>query len=81
MSGIIQILDEHGFILGHVDPATGDQPARLVSIEAVEQGARLAAIIEAAKDLLSELDEHAQNLEPNPGQSAYMERLRRALAE
>lgn len=74
MSDIVQIIDEDYRILGHISPKTADQPARLVSIEAV-------AIIEAARDLLAELDTHAKDKEPSPGQRAYMERLRAALAE
>lgn len=48
---------------------------------AAVQADQVAAIIAAATDLLSELDVHAQDQEPNPGQRACMERLRAALAE
>ena len=81
MSDAIQIFDETGFILGHVVPAVGAQPARLVSIESEAQGVRLAGIIKAATDLLGELDKHEQDWEPSPGLSAYKAHLRKALAE
>lgn len=41
---------------------------------------RMAAIVEAATELLDELDAHANEQEQHPGQRTQMERLRDALA-
>lgn len=50
--------------------------------ERMDEAARLrmAAIVEAATELLDELDAAAHEQEPHPGQRAWMERLRDALA-